>query len=171
MQRQVELETHTCFHVTGNEPYIELAERLNALTPGGFEKRTYVRELRRRGRRERREDRAQEHRSSGDRHVRPRLPRAHPPRDVADREGHALQAGHGTVRARDLPAPLSPTRTAGRADRSTVRRRRSPTRSTRCTSTSARRTSPGSSSSRSRARAASSSRPPGSSRGSPTSVR
>jgi 4-aminobutyrate aminotransferase/(S)-3-amino-2-methylpropionate transaminase len=39
-QRQLELETHTCFHVTANEPYIELAERLNALTPGSFEKRT-----------------------------------------------------------------------------------------------------------------------------------
>jgi 4-aminobutyrate aminotransferase/(S)-3-amino-2-methylpropionate transaminase len=32
-QRQLELETHTCFHVTANEPYIELAERLNALVP------------------------------------------------------------------------------------------------------------------------------------------
>jgi 4-aminobutyrate aminotransferase / (S)-3-amino-2-methylpropionate transaminase / 5-aminovalerate transaminase len=39
-QRQLELETHTCFHVTANEPYIELAERLNALTPGEHEKRT-----------------------------------------------------------------------------------------------------------------------------------
>ena len=26
-QRQLELDTHTCFHVTANEPYIELAER------------------------------------------------------------------------------------------------------------------------------------------------
>jgi 4-aminobutyrate aminotransferase/(S)-3-amino-2-methylpropionate transaminase len=34
-QRQLELETHTCFHVTANEPYIELAERLNALAPVG----------------------------------------------------------------------------------------------------------------------------------------
>jgi 4-aminobutyrate aminotransferase/(S)-3-amino-2-methylpropionate transaminase len=33
-QRQLELDTHTCFHVTANEPYIELAERLNALAPG-----------------------------------------------------------------------------------------------------------------------------------------
>ena len=33
IQRQAELETHTCFHVTANEPYIELAERLNALAP------------------------------------------------------------------------------------------------------------------------------------------
>lgn len=38
--RQLELETHTCFHVTLNEPYVELAERLNALAPGDFEKRT-----------------------------------------------------------------------------------------------------------------------------------
>ncbi len=40
IQKQAELDTHTCFHVTANEPYIELAERLNALTPGTFEKRT-----------------------------------------------------------------------------------------------------------------------------------
>ncbi|HET7236326.1 MAG TPA: 4-aminobutyrate--2-oxoglutarate transaminase [Actinomycetota bacterium] len=39
-QAQLERDTHTCFHVTGNEPYIELAERLNALTPGGFAKKT-----------------------------------------------------------------------------------------------------------------------------------
>ncbi|HSL12018.1 MAG TPA: aminotransferase class III-fold pyridoxal phosphate-dependent enzyme, partial [Actinomycetota bacterium] len=37
---QLERDTHTCFHVTANEPYIELAERLNALTPGGFAKKT-----------------------------------------------------------------------------------------------------------------------------------
>jgi 4-aminobutyrate aminotransferase/(S)-3-amino-2-methylpropionate transaminase len=39
-QRQLELETHTCFHVTANEPYIELAERLNALAPGDHDKKT-----------------------------------------------------------------------------------------------------------------------------------
>jgi 4-aminobutyrate aminotransferase/(S)-3-amino-2-methylpropionate transaminase len=33
-QRQLELDTHSCFHVTANEPYIELAERLNAIAPG-----------------------------------------------------------------------------------------------------------------------------------------
>ncbi len=32
-ERQLERDTHTCFHVTANEPYIELAERLNALVP------------------------------------------------------------------------------------------------------------------------------------------
>ena len=40
IQRQAELDTHSCFHVTANEPYIELAERLNRLTPGGFAKKT-----------------------------------------------------------------------------------------------------------------------------------
>jgi 4-aminobutyrate aminotransferase/(S)-3-amino-2-methylpropionate transaminase len=39
-QRQLELDSHTCFHVTANEPYIELAERLNALAPGDFPKKT-----------------------------------------------------------------------------------------------------------------------------------
>jgi 4-aminobutyrate aminotransferase/(S)-3-amino-2-methylpropionate transaminase len=39
-QRQLELDTHTCFHVTANEPYIELAERLNALVPGDHPKKT-----------------------------------------------------------------------------------------------------------------------------------
>jgi 4-aminobutyrate aminotransferase / (S)-3-amino-2-methylpropionate transaminase / 5-aminovalerate transaminase len=39
-QRQLELDTHTCFHVTANEPYIELAEKLNELTPGAFAKKT-----------------------------------------------------------------------------------------------------------------------------------
>jgi 4-aminobutyrate aminotransferase/(S)-3-amino-2-methylpropionate transaminase len=39
-QAQLELDTHTCFHVTANEPYIELAERLNALAPGDVPKKT-----------------------------------------------------------------------------------------------------------------------------------
>jgi 4-aminobutyrate aminotransferase / (S)-3-amino-2-methylpropionate transaminase / 5-aminovalerate transaminase len=39
-QRQLELDTHSCFHVTANEPYIELAERLNALAPGDHAKKT-----------------------------------------------------------------------------------------------------------------------------------
>src|SRR3972149_1874139 len=39
-QKQLQLDTHTGFHVTANEPYLDLAERLNALAPGDFEKRT-----------------------------------------------------------------------------------------------------------------------------------
>jgi 4-aminobutyrate aminotransferase/(S)-3-amino-2-methylpropionate transaminase len=38
--RQAELDTHTCFHVTVNEPYVELAERLNGLVPGGDARKT-----------------------------------------------------------------------------------------------------------------------------------
>lgn len=33
---------HTCFHIVMYEPYVELAERLNALTPGTFEKKTLL---------------------------------------------------------------------------------------------------------------------------------
>jgi 4-aminobutyrate aminotransferase/(S)-3-amino-2-methylpropionate transaminase len=33
--------THTCFHVAMHEPYVELAERLNKLTPGDFPKKTF----------------------------------------------------------------------------------------------------------------------------------
>ena len=41
VREQVERFTHTCFYVTEYEPYIELAERLNALVPGDFEKRSF----------------------------------------------------------------------------------------------------------------------------------
>ncbi|MEO8637126.1 MAG: 4-aminobutyrate--2-oxoglutarate transaminase [Gemmatimonadales bacterium] len=37
---QLDHFTHVCFPVTMYEPYIELAEKLNALTPGSHEKRT-----------------------------------------------------------------------------------------------------------------------------------
>jgi 4-aminobutyrate aminotransferase/(S)-3-amino-2-methylpropionate transaminase len=39
-QEQLERDTHSCFHVTANEPYIELAERLNAIAPGAAPKKT-----------------------------------------------------------------------------------------------------------------------------------
>ena len=110
-QRQLELDTHTCFHVTANEPYIELAERLNGLTPGDHEKKTMfansgaeavenaVKIARKHTGRIR------------DRRVRSRVPRSHADGDVVDGQGDAVQAGHGAVRAGDLPAaarvPLS----------------------------------------------------------------
>jgi len=37
---QAQKYLHTCFHVVMYEPYIELAERLNALTPGDFPRKT-----------------------------------------------------------------------------------------------------------------------------------
>src|SRR5947209_5791119 len=37
---QLERFTHTCFHVTMGEPYVALAERLNALVPGSGPRKT-----------------------------------------------------------------------------------------------------------------------------------
>ena len=34
VKAQLDLYTHTCFQVVAYEPYVELAERLNALAPG-----------------------------------------------------------------------------------------------------------------------------------------
>ncbi|ROO83455.1 4-aminobutyrate aminotransferase/(S)-3-amino-2-methylpropionate transaminase [Actinocorallia herbida] len=42
VQQQVAAFTHTCFMVTPYEPYVEVCERLNALTPGDHEKRTIL---------------------------------------------------------------------------------------------------------------------------------
>ncbi|MDQ2696839.1 MAG: 4-aminobutyrate--2-oxoglutarate transaminase [Pseudomonadota bacterium] len=42
VQKQMQRFTHTCFHVMAYEPYVELAERLNALAPGGFDKKTLL---------------------------------------------------------------------------------------------------------------------------------
>ena len=40
--RQLDAVTHTCFQVTGYEPYVELAERLNRLAPGPGPKKTLL---------------------------------------------------------------------------------------------------------------------------------
>ncbi|MDR6885551.1 MULTISPECIES: 4-aminobutyrate--2-oxoglutarate transaminase [Variovorax] len=40
VKAQVDLYSHTCFQVLAYEPYVELAERLNALAPGRFAKKS-----------------------------------------------------------------------------------------------------------------------------------
>jgi 4-aminobutyrate aminotransferase/(S)-3-amino-2-methylpropionate transaminase len=40
LQDQIQRYLHTCFHVVMYEPYVELAKRLNAITPGDFPKKT-----------------------------------------------------------------------------------------------------------------------------------
>ena len=40
VKAQMDRFTHTCFQVLAYEPYVELAERLNALAPGDFAKKT-----------------------------------------------------------------------------------------------------------------------------------
>ncbi len=41
VKKQLDLYHHTCFQVLAYEPYVELAERLIALTPGDFAKKAY----------------------------------------------------------------------------------------------------------------------------------
>jgi len=42
IERQLGRFTHTCFQVLAYEPYIELAERLNAMAPGDFAKKSFL---------------------------------------------------------------------------------------------------------------------------------
>ncbi|MFZ5956350.1 4-aminobutyrate--2-oxoglutarate transaminase [Pseudomonas knackmussii] len=42
VQEQMAKLTHTCFHVFGYEPYVALAEKINGLVPGNFEKKTLL---------------------------------------------------------------------------------------------------------------------------------
>ena len=126
--------------VTPYEEYLEVAEALNELTPGDHEKRIGAVQLRRRGRRERRQGRPPLHRPPGGRRLRPRLPRPHQPHDGADRQEHAVQAPLRPVRRRDLPrADGLPLPLADRS-RATAPRRRSTRSSSRCTRRSARTT-------------------------------
>ena len=155
--------------VTPYEEYVEVCEELAELTPGDHEKRSALFN----SGAEAVENAVKIARHAtgrdGGRRVRPRLPRPHQPDDGADRQEHALQARLRAVRRRDLPRADGLPATAGRAapsacadeafdafvdDRSTPR--------------SARTTSPPSSSSRSRARAASSCRRRASCPASPT---
>ena len=161
VQQQVAAFTHTCFMVTPYEGYVAVAEKLNELTPGDHDKRSRAVQLRCRGRGERRQDRAPPHRTAGGRRVRPRLPRPDEPDDGADREEHAVQAPLRAVRRRDLPhadgvpVPLAdrPGELRGRGVRAVRLAAAHPGRrgrtAQRCWS------------SRSRARAGSSFRPPG----------
>ena len=41
VQAQLERATHTCFQVLAYEPFVELAERLNAMAPGAFPKKSF----------------------------------------------------------------------------------------------------------------------------------
>src|SRR5205085_3304659 len=42
VKEQLDLYTHTCFQVFAYEPYVEVAERINALAPGNFAKKTLL---------------------------------------------------------------------------------------------------------------------------------
>ncbi|MGH3086155.1 MAG: 4-aminobutyrate--2-oxoglutarate transaminase [Rubrobacteraceae bacterium] len=42
VKEQVEKLTHACYYATQYEPYLELAEKLNEITPGNFEKKSFL---------------------------------------------------------------------------------------------------------------------------------
>ena len=42
VKAQAEKFLHTCFHIAQYEPYVALAEKLNAITPGKFPKKTLL---------------------------------------------------------------------------------------------------------------------------------
>src|SRR5580698_658922 len=42
LRSQLDTFLHLCFSVTGYESYVELAEKLNHLTPGSFPKKTFL---------------------------------------------------------------------------------------------------------------------------------
>ena len=106
IRRQLDAFLHMCFQVTGYESYVELAEKLNALTPGDFPKKTF-RQLRRRGSRERRQDRPQPHRSPRRALFRRRLPRPHLDGPLAHQQDSPLQG-----RIRSVLSTSTASRTA-----------------------------------------------------------
>ena len=151
IQEQAEHYLHQCFSIAMYEPYIEVCRRICALHPGAFAEEGAARQLGRRGRRERGQDRPLR-----DRPRRPssRFEQAFHGRTLlahhAHLEGHAVQEGLRPVRARGLPR-------AGAVP--VPRHRHGRGAGARCASCSrarsTRRRSPRSSTSRCRARAAS----------------
>ena len=137
-QRRLELDTHSCF-VTANEPYIELAERLDALAPGDAPKKTMFAN----SGAEAVENAVKIARRATGRQAIVTFDHAFRPTLLAMSlgQGHAVQAGDGAVRTGYTGCP-SPTRTGGRAAPSGAPSRRSTTHGRRSTSTSARTTWP-----------------------------
>ena len=153
VRAQLDKVTHTCFQITPYEPYVALCEKLNALAPGKGPNKTVLMSTGRRGGRERGQDRARRDRPRRRHRLLGRLPRPHDHGARADRQGRSLQS-----RASAPTRPRSTTRrsrtrcTACRWTTHSARSRRS------SSATSPPTASRPSSSSRCRAKAASTSR-------------
>ena len=153
VKAQLDLYTHTCFQVLAYEPYVELAERLNALGAGQLRQEDAVPDHRRRSDRERDQDRPRRHRPAGRHRVRRRLSRPHAADLGPDRQGRAVQD-----RLRAVPGRHLPRRLPERAARRQHRRRDGLDRDDLQATTSRRHGSRPSSSSRCKAKAGSTSR-------------
>ena len=106
IEAQLQRFSHTCYQVVPYESYIALAEKLNQLTPGTHAKKTCLLLDRRRGGRERDQDRARPHQTQWCHRLRRRVPWPLDVRGCADRQGGALQARLRPLPARDLPRAL-----------------------------------------------------------------
>ena len=105
---------HTDFTIVPYESYVALAERLLPLVPISGRQARGVLQLGRRGGRERGQDREGRHRPPRGDRVRGGVPRPHAHGDVADLEGAPVQGRLRAVRARGLPraVPERATRSA-----------------------------------------------------------
>ena len=90
IQEQAALYTHTCAHVATPPPYIELAQAPHRDHAGQVPQEDAAGEQRRRGGRERHQDRARRDRTHRHHLVREQLPRAHESRALAHRQGAPL---------------------------------------------------------------------------------
>ena len=108
IKEQADRYLHQCFMIGVYEPYVEVCRRLAELSPcGGRRAAVDPRELRRRGGRERGEDRALGHRPAGGRRLRQRVPRTDAAGDDDDEQGEAVQGRVRPVRARGLPRAVA----------------------------------------------------------------
>ncbi len=115
VQEQLDSFTHTCFTIMPYAPFIELAEKLNALAPISGEKKSDVRDHGCRSGGERDQDRPRLYRPQR-RHRLPRLvPWPHRSDHGADRQGRSLQDKFGPFPA---GCGTCPSRSRTRASRS-----------------------------------------------------
>ena len=93
--------------VTPYESYVEVCEKLNELTPGDHEKRTFL--VNTGAEAVENAVKVARHATGrpGGRRVRPRLPRPHAADDDADGQEHAVQAGFGPFAPEVYRVPLA----------------------------------------------------------------
>ena len=95
---QLDRYTHTCFQVLAYEPYVELAERLNAKAPGNFAKKTLF--LTTGAEAVKTPSRSRAHTAARGDCLYRRLPRAHDDDAGPDRQGGPYKTGFGPSRPR-----------------------------------------------------------------------
>jgi len=101
---QAQKFVHVCALVATYEPYVQLAELLNEITPGAFKKKTILANSGAEGVENAVKLSRKLHRASGDRLLRGRLSRPHAADVEPDQQVRPVQERLRPVRARDRPA-------------------------------------------------------------------